>query len=164
MKYIRVIVTGSLFFLSLSLSYANEKVISQGSKVKMNYVLTVEGNLIENTKEKGPLEFVQGEGRLFLGLENQMYGLKEGEKKTIKVAPEGAYGAVNPEAFDEVEKSRLPKDLELKKGLRIRGQGPGGENFPVIIAEVREKTVIIDFNHPLAGKELIFDIEVVSIE
>lgn len=167
MKYFKVLLKCILFFLvTLQLSYAaaDKKVISMGSKVKFDYVLTVEGNLIENTKDRGPLEYVQGEGKLFLGLENQMYGLKAGEKKTIKVAPEGGYGPINPEAFDEVEKSRLPKDLELKEGLRIRGQGPEGENFPVVIKEVRENTVILDFNHPLAGKEMIFDIEVVSID
>ncbi len=167
MKYFKVILSGILFFLAISqISHAatNEKVITKGSKVKFDYVLTVEGHQIESTKDKGPLEFVQGEGKIFLGLENQMYGLKTGEKKMIKVAPEGGYGTINPEAFDEVDKSRLPKDLELKEGLRIRGQGPGGENFPVVIKEVREKTVVIDFNHPLAGKELIFDIEVISID
>ena len=167
MKHFKVILSGILFFLmSVQLSYASadKKVIGQGSKVKFDYVLTVEGQKIDSTKDKGPLEFVQGEGTLFLGLENQMYGLKAGEKKTIKVAPEGGYGEINPEAFDEVDKSRLPKEIELKEGVRFRGQGPGGENFPVVIAEVREETVIIDFNHPLAGKELIFDIEVVSID
>lgn len=167
MKQFRVILSGIVFFsVALQLSYAaaGEKVITQGSKVKFDYVLTVEGNQIDSTKDKGPLEFVQGEGTLFLGLENQMFGLKAGEKKTIKVAPEGGYGQINPEAFVEVEKSRLPKEVEIKAGVEFRGQGPEGGNFPVVITEVKEKTVMVDFNHPLAGKELIFAIEVVSID
>ncbi len=167
MKQIKVILGGIVFFsVALQLAYAaaGEKVITQGSKVKFDYVLTVEGNKIDSTKEKGPLAFVQGEGTLFLGLENQMFGLKAGEKKTIKVAPEGGYGQINPEAIVEVEKSRMPKEVELKVGVEFRGQAPGGDNFPVVIKEVKEKTVMVDFNHPLAGKELIFAIEVVSID
>jgi len=167
MKYFKVILSGiSLFLMMVHFSYAaaDKKVITLGSKVKFDYVLTVEGNKIDSTEDKGPLEFVQGDGVLFIGLENQMFGLTVGEKKTIKVAPEGGYGAINPEAFDEIEKSRLPKEVELKVGVRFRGQGPKGEQFPVEIVEVREKTVVIDFNHPLAGKEMIFNIEVVSID
>lgn len=153
-----------LIGLNLSEAIGGEKVIAKGNKVKFDYVLTVEGKKVDSSEGKQPIEYVQGEGTLIKGLERQMVGLKASDERVIKVAPEEGYGKVNPEAFQEVQKSQLPKNINIKVGTMLSGQNPDGTSFQVIISEVRDKTVLIDLNHPLAGKELTFDITIISIE
>lgn len=135
--------------------------IDQGKKVKFNYVLKVDGQVVDQSKET-PLEYVHGAGGIIPGLQQGMQGMKQGEKKIIRVAPEGAYGNVHPEAFVEIPKKQLPQEPQL--GMMVGAKSPEGQNFQGRIVDIRPETLLIDFNHPLAGKELEFDIEVVSIE
>ncbi len=134
--------------------------IAQGKKVKFNYILKVGGQIVDQSKD-APLEFVHGEGGIIPGLQDGMLGMKLGEKKMIRVAAERAYGLVQPEAFVEIPKDRLP---EAKLGMPVGARSPEGQNYQGYVAEIRPETLLIDFNHPLAGKELEFDVEVVSIE
>jgi len=150
--------------LTLSQAISGEKGIAKGDKVKFDYVLTVEGTKVDTSEGNQPIEYVQGEGTIIRGLERQMIGLKVGDEKVIKVAPEEGYGKVNPEAFQEVQKLQLPQGINIEVGTILSGQNPDGTSIQVIISEVRENTVLVDFNHRLAGKELTFDIEVISIE
>ena len=137
--------------------------IEQGKKVKFNYTLKVDGKIIDQSKD-APLEYVYGEGGIIPGLQDGMTGMKQGEKKLIRVVPEKAYGNIQPEALVEVPKDRLPKDQEIKLGMGISAKSQDGQAFQGRVIDIRPETVLIDFNHPLAGKELEFDIEVVSID
>jgi FKBP-type peptidyl-prolyl cis-trans isomerase 2 len=133
--------------------------IANGKKVKFNYVLKVGGQIMDQSKES-PLEYVHGQGGIIPGLQDGMLGMKQGEKKVICVQPERAYGLVQPEAFVEIPKDRLP---EARVGMPVGAKSPEGQNYQGYVAEIRPETILIDFNHPLAGKELEFDVEVVSI-
>lgn len=135
--------------------------IEPGKKVKFNYTLKVGGQIIDQSKE-APLEYVHGEGGIIPGLQDGMQGMKQGEKKVILVAEDRAYGNVQPEAFVEIPKSQLPQEAKL--GMAIGAKSPEGQNYQGRVVDIRPETILIDFNHPLAGKELEFDIEVVSIE
>ena len=86
------------------------------------------------------------------------------EEKSVLVSAENAYGAVNPEAFKEVPRSSLPSELEIKEGMSLRAQTPEGKEVLVRVSDVKEDSIIINLNHPLAGKDLKFDVKVVSIE
>ena len=136
--------------------------IEVGKKVKFNYTLKVGGKVIDQSKE-APMEYVHGEGSIIPGLQESMQGMKQGEKKVIRVDPDKAYGKVQPEAFVEVPKSQLPQQ-EPKVGMPVAAKSPEGQNYQGRIVDIRPETLLIDFNHPLAGKELEFDIDIVSIE
>ncbi|MEO1859863.1 MAG: FKBP-type peptidyl-prolyl cis-trans isomerase [Verrucomicrobiales bacterium] len=105
---------------TLSQAIGEEKVIVEGSKVEFDYVLTVEGAKVDTSEGNRPMEYVQGEGTIIKGLERQMIGLKTGDEKVIKVAPEEGYGKVNPEAFQEVQKSQLPQGISIEVGTILR--------------------------------------------
>jgi len=141
-----------------------EVVIEAGKKVSFDYALTVDGKVIDSSKDKGPLEYVHGEAKIIPGLARQLEGLRVGESKVVTVPAQEAYGQVNPQAFKEVAKTSLPKEAKLQVGMPLRVGTPDGKNFVVKIAEVKKDTVILDFNHPLAGKTLKFEVKIVSIQ
>jgi FKBP-type peptidyl-prolyl cis-trans isomerase 2 len=135
--------------------------IKEGSKVKVHYTGRFEDNSVFDTSvETSPLEFVVGEGRLIPGFENGVIGLNEGETKTIELSPEEAYGDVREELFSEVPKENLPEGVEVGQMLQAMTEmGP----INVTVTQINETTAIVDANHPLAGKKLIFDLEVVEV-
>ena len=138
--------------------------VSAGSVVSFDYTLTDQGGaVLDTSKGKQPMTYTQGKGQIIPGLESQLAGMKLNEEKKITVKPEDAYGLVNPQAFQEVPKEKLPPDA-LKVGTMLMAQGPGGQSIPVRVHEIKERTVIIDLNHPLAGKTLIFDVKIVDIK
>ncbi|MEJ2324064.1 MAG: peptidylprolyl isomerase [Nitrospirota bacterium] len=139
-------------------------VIAKGSEVKVNYTLTVDGNVVDKSKEGSPLQFRVGEGRLIPGFENAIMGMKEGQKKSFAVEPEEGYGAVNPEAFRTISRDQLPPDVEPHVGMVLYARGHNGQDIPMRISEVSDDSVVVDLNHPLAGKTLNFDVEVVEIK
>ncbi|RLF26033.1 MAG: peptidylprolyl isomerase [Thermoplasmata archaeon] len=136
--------------------------IEKGKAVLFDYVLTVDDEEVDSSKGREPHRYVHGEGNIVRGLERQLHGLKEGDKKTIVVSPEEGYGVVDPEAFREIPKSQLSPGMELHVGTVLKARTQDGGSMPVVIHEVKEETVIVNFNHPLAGKELHFDITVVQ--
>jgi len=101
---------------------------------------------------------------LIPGLEKELIGLKAGDAKTVTVKAEDAYGPVRPEALREIEKEKLPKDITPEVGMVLEMQDPEGNAYPAIVKEIKDNTFILDFNHPLAGKELKFDVKIVSVE
>lgn len=137
--------------------------IENGKKVTLSYRLFVDGELIETADTKAPFIYTQGKNEIVPGLEKGLVGLRVGDKKTIQVAAQEAYGMSNPTALKEFEKEKFPKEVSLKKGTLVEARSPEGERMLVKIHEVKEKTVVLDFNHPLAGKNLEFRIEVLSI-
>ncbi len=138
--------------------------VENGKTVQIHYEGRLEdGTVFDSSKEREPLEFVFGEGRLIPGLEKGLEGMEEGEKKEIFVEAKDAYGERNPEALQKVPRSELPADITPEVGMQLIAQTETAE-VPVTITEVGEDYIVVDFNHPLAGKNLIFDVEVVSVK
>ena len=138
--------------------------ISEGKTVSFDYTLTVDGETVDTSKGKEPLKYVQGDSNLIPGLTKRMEGMQTGDEKKIEVPAEEAYGQVREEAFKDVPKKQLPPDMEPARGMVLQVQQPGGPPMPVRIKEVKPDSVVIDFNHPLAGKDLMFDVKIVSVE
>ncbi len=135
--------------------------IEKGSKVKVHYTGKLNNNnIFDTSKDKEPLEFTVGEGQLIPGFENGVMGLNTGDKKTIELEPEQAYGQVRDELINEVPMEKLPEGV--KEGQMLQAQTDQGA-MNVMVTEVKEKTAMVDANHPLAGKKLIFDLEVVEV-
>lgn len=141
-----------------------QTVIQTGAEVAFDYTLTDDGGkVIDSSKGKEPMNYTHGKGQIIPGLEKEMAGMVVGAEKKVTVKPEDAYGPVNPQAFQEVPKDKLPPDA-LKVGIVLTAQGPQGQAVPVRVHEIKANTVIMDFNHPLAGKTLSFDIKITDVK
>jgi FKBP-type peptidyl-prolyl cis-trans isomerase 2 len=135
--------------------------IEKGSKVKVHYTGKLTDNeVFDSSTGKEPLEFTVGEGQLIPGFEQGVMGLNTGDKKTIELEPEQAYGPVREDLINEVPKQNLPEGVEVGQALQAQTeQGP----VRVTVVELNEEIGKVDANHPLAGKKLIFDLEVVEV-
>ena len=136
--------------------------IKEGSKAKFDYTLTVDGKVADTSAGRGPLEYTHGAGMIIPGLEKELLGMKVGDKKTVTVKPEDGYGLVLQEAIKRVPKEAISNANELKVGDMV-GASNGGHTFRAVVKEIGEKEITLDFNHPLAGKELVFDVEIKEI-
>ena len=137
--------------------------IANGSSVDIEYTLTDEaGQVIDSNKGDKPLTYTQGKKQLLSGLEKELDGMHAGEEKKVKVTPENGYGYPDPRAVMEVAKETMPEGA-LEVGTQLIGRGPKGEVRPVTVKEIKEKTVVLDLNHPLAGKTLFFAIKVLGV-
>jgi len=135
--------------------------IKEGNKVKVHYTGKLETNEVFDTStNREPLEFTVGEGQMIPGFENGILGMNTGEKKTINIKPSQAYGEVREDLVNEVPMDRMPEGVT--PGQTLQAQTPNGP-VNVMVAEVKEDSVVIDANHPLAGKNLIFELEVVEV-
>lgn len=139
-------------------------VVSEGKSVKVDYTLKVDGKVVDSSKGRQPLQFKAGSHEVVPGFEKAVMGMKVGEKKSFKLSPEEGYGAQNPKAIQDVPRKELPADLTPKAGMTLYAQAKDGQRFPVRIVEVKKDVVVMDFNHPLAGKTLDFDVEVLDIK
>lgn len=138
--------------------------IEDGSSVGIEYSLTLEdGTAVDSNVGGNPLTFTQGTGEILPALEEALLGAKVGDSKQIQLTAEQGYGPVNPEAFQEVPMDKLPEDARTP-GIMLMAAGPDGQEHPVRVHEVKEETIILDFNHPLAGQTLNFDIQILSIQ
>ena len=132
--------------------------------VKVHYTGRLEdGQTFDSSEGRDPLEFKVGAGNMIPGFENAVKGMKLGESKTVTLNPNEAYGSVNENLIQEISRDLLPTDMEPKSGMQLVSESPEGHRTIVNVTEVKEESIIIDANHPLAGKNLIFDIEVVEI-
>ncbi|MBI3030290.1 MAG: peptidylprolyl isomerase [Candidatus Rokubacteria bacterium] len=163
-------VIGLTLAVALGAAEAQEKetavspAIENGAKVRLEYTLKDDGGkVLDSNKGRDPLTYTQGQKQIIPGLEQALNGMRAGDEKTVTVKPVDAYGEVNPNAVTEVPKEMLPPDA-LKVGTELVAQSQGGDRQIVRIKEVREKTVVIDLNHPLAGKTLFFDVKVLGVE
>jgi len=139
------------------------KKIQNGDTVKVHYTGKLEdGTVFDSSLVEGrePLETVLGQGQLIKGFEAGLIDMSEGETKTIEIESADAYGDVNPEMVTEVPRANVPEGV--KEGEMLQGMGPMGP-VNVKVTEVKEDMVVLDANHPLAGKKLIFDLQVVGI-
>lgn len=138
--------------------------ITAGRKVSIEYTLTLENKEVVDTNVGGePLTYVHGSNQIIPGLENAMEGMEIGDTKHATVEPEDGYGTVIQEAITEARRDQLPPDA-WKVGARVQGQGPDEQMLRGLVTEIRDDKATIDFNHPLAGKKLIFEIKVLDIQ
>jgi peptidylprolyl isomerase len=138
--------------------------IKKGDKVKIEYTgKLTDGAVFDASEGKEPLKFEVGAGEVIPGFDKAVEGMKKDEDKTFTLSVEEAYGPVRPELLQEFPKDKLPTEPEPKEGMMLVMQAPNGQQVPAKIAKVDGDKVIIDINHPLAGKELTFDIKVVGV-
>ncbi|NIP32092.1 MAG: peptidylprolyl isomerase [Candidatus Dadabacteria bacterium] len=136
-----------------------------GSTVKVHYIGKLEdGTVFDNSNGGDPLHFTIGKNQVIKGFEDGVIGLEVGEKTTINIDHENAYGPYHEEYLYKIEKSKLPESIKLEVGTPITARNDDGSALQMVIIEVDEDTVTLDANHPLAGKNLIFEIELVHID
>jgi peptidylprolyl isomerase len=140
------------------------KQVKEGDVVKVHYTgKLVNGEQFDSSAGREPLEFTVGAGQMIKGFDAAMPGMNLGEKKTINIAPEDAYGHRSEEAIIEFPKENVPAEMVLEPGMPLTLSNQAGQPVPVIVVEVKDDVIILDANHFLAGQELIFDIELVEI-
>ena len=154
----------AVFVIGATQAVAEEMVIKSGSQVAFDYTLTVDGKVIDSSEGKAPLTYAQGDGKLIPGLTRQLEGMKAGDEKTVEVMPEEAYGNPDPSARKEIPISTLPPEIKPEVGMVLQAQDKEGRTFPARIAEIKTDTVVMDLNHPLAGKTLFFKVKIVSVK
>lgn len=139
-------------------------VAKKGDKVKVHYTgKLTDGTVFDSSREREPLEFELGGGQMIAGFDIAVDGMAVGESKTANIASKDGYGEKNDEMIFTVPKDQLPPEINPEEGQQLSMQHPSGQNIPVVITKVEEAQIEIDANHPLAGKDLIFDIELVEI-
>lgn len=139
--------------------------VKEGDTVKVHYTgkLTDEGSVFDSSEDREPLEFTLGEGQLIPGFEDAVIGMEEGDSTTVDIASDDAYGERREDLELEVAKSDLPDNVEPEVGMQLQmQQQENGQAIPVQITAVEDEVVKLDANHPLAGKDLTFDIELVE--
>lgn len=136
----------------------------KGDRVKVHYTgKLTDGKQFDSSVGREPLEFTVGAGQMIKGFDEAIPGMEVGEKKTITISPSDAYGETNHEAIIEFPKGNIPPEMKLEPGMKLQLQGQDGSPIPVVVKEVKDEVVILDANHELAGKELVFDIELTEI-
>jgi FKBP-type peptidyl-prolyl cis-trans isomerase SlyD len=138
--------------------------VSSGVKVSIEYTLRLDDDRVVDTNVgSGPLTYVHGSREIVPGLERALEGMKIGDSKRVTLTPEEGYGVVNPEAFVEVKKEQIPKDA-LRVDAELEGRDASGRVFQIRVAEIKSETVVLDFNHPLAGRTLRFEVKILDIQ
>jgi FKBP-type peptidyl-prolyl cis-trans isomerase SlpA len=138
--------------------------VKANDRVKVHYTGKLSsGEIFDSSANREPLEFQMGSGQLIPGFENGVMGMSINEKKTIVIPCAEAYGESRPEMVQEVPRTQLPPEIVPEVGMGLSTTTPDGHEIPLVITEVTETTIVVDGNHPLAGKDLTFDLEVVSI-
>lgn len=138
--------------------------VKTGDKVKVHYHgRLTSGETFDSSEGRAPLEFEVGSGSVIKGFDSGVTGMKVGEKKTINIPVEEAYGAINPDMLIEYPKAQFPSEMQIEIGMPLMMSSASGQQFQVRVDEIRDEIVVLDANHPLAGEDLIFDIELVEI-
>lgn len=136
-----------------------------GDKVKVHYHGKLRsGETFDSSQGREPLEFTLGSGQVIKGFDEGVKGMQVGDKKTVEIPVGDAYGEKNEEMLIEFPKNQFPPELNPEVGMQLMMNNGQGQQFPVNIVEVKEESVVLDANHPLAGQDLIFDLELVEIE
>jgi peptidylprolyl isomerase len=138
--------------------------VKKGDKVKVHYHgRLTSGKTFDSSAGRQPLEFEVGSGMVIKGFDAGVTGMKAGEKKTITIPAEEAYGPKNPDMLMDYPKDRFPADMQMEVGMPLTMSDPSGQQFQVKVSEIKDEIIVLDANHPLAGEELIFDLELVEI-
>ena len=142
---------------------ARKKIVKEGRTVSVHYVGTLDdGSIFDSSRDYDPISFEVGGGKVIPGFNEAVVGMKVGEKKTVNILSEDAYGDRNENAVLVVPREAFPKDMEIEVGMQVQGSGPDGE-FPAIVTAMATNGITIDLNHPLAGQNLNFEIEVLEV-
>ncbi|MBD3164835.1 peptidylprolyl isomerase [Candidatus Woesearchaeota archaeon] len=139
--------------------------VKKGDKIKVDYTGKLDdGTVFDTTDGKQPLEFEVGSGKVIKAFDQAVMGMEKGSQKNIHIESKDAYGQHNPQMMQKIPREQLPKQPEPKEGMMLLLKSPDGKQFPAKITEIGDKEVTLDLNHPLAGKDLNFDVKVVGIE
>ena len=137
--------------------------IKDGSRVGLEYTLTDDaGTVLDTNKGQEPFVYTHGTRQIVPGLESALAGLRTGDVRKVRVKPEDGYGKVDPKAEIEVGRERVPPDVKV--GSQLTGRSASGESRAVRVKEIKDKSVVLDLNHPLAGKTLVFDVRILSVD
>lgn len=138
--------------------------VKENDKVKVHYTGKLSsGEVFDSSEGREPLEFQMGQGQLIPGFENGILNMGISEKKTIVIPSNEAYGEVRSELIQEVPNDRLPQEIKPEVGMGLVSTTPQGQEIQLVVKEVKENSIVVDGNHPLAGQELTFEVEVVEV-
>lgn len=142
-----------------------EQTIGPESRITLHFELKFEdGEVIDSNFDKAPATFVVGDGSLLPGFEKKLAGLKVSDKSSFTVLPEEAFGQPNPNNIQSFKRDTFADDMELAEGLVISFADASQSELPGVIKSVDDEVVIVDFNHPLAGQNIVFNVEIIAIE
>ena len=139
-------------------------IVEKNKIVSIHYTLLLEnGDSVESTIGQQPWEFIVGKNKAVPGLERELIGMKVGETKEIKVTPEQGFGLYKENLLQTLDRKVIPSDIKLQEGLVLEGKKKGGEKVKVTVKSFDKKNVVFDLNHPLAGKNLIYKVQVINV-
>jgi FKBP-type peptidyl-prolyl cis-trans isomerase SlyD len=138
--------------------------VADGMVVSLDYTLRLDdGEVIDTSVDQDPLEFLQGQGEIVTGLEQALYGMAVGDEKDVVVTPDDGYGEQDPDAFQAVPRDIFPSDMTLTPGMGLHMRDNSGQVFEAYVADIRPDSVLLDFNHPLAGETLYFTVKISAL-
>ncbi len=138
-------------------------IVADDVVVSLEYTLKVNDEVVDTTEGDEPIQFIQGHENIIPGLERELYGLKVGDSKSVRVLAKDAYGELDPDALVDVPRKEIPKDIPIRLGVELTVRNEDGELLDARIVSIGKDTVQLDFNHPLAGKDLDFSVTVVDL-
>jgi FKBP-type peptidyl-prolyl cis-trans isomerase SlpA len=142
-----------------------EITVSEGTKVTLHFSITLaSGELIDSTFEQEPATFTVGDGNLLAGFEEVVMGLSAGSKEVFTISPEKGFGQHNPSNLQTIKRDQFGDDITLEKGLVLSFADAQKAELPGVVAEFTDEEVVVDFNHPLAGKEVLFEVDIINVE
>ncbi len=159
------IILAVILMIGVMMTGCNASQARNGDVVQVDYTgKLADGTVFDSSVERGPLEFTLGAGQVIPGFEKAVLGMKVGEQKTVTIPADEAYGPYRDEQVVELPREKLPSDMTPEVGQQLVMRQSDGSEIVVVITEVSDETVTIDANHPLAGKDLTFEIELVKIQ
>ena len=143
----------------------SEMTVSDDMVVSRDYELRLDdGQVVDSSQGKDPLQFIQGQGQIISGLEEELYGMEVGEQKEVSVEPASGYGERREDQLRGVPLAAFPADMELQEGMAVQTQDTSsGQSYQAIVREIGDEQVVLDFNHPLAGETLHFEVRIADL-
>ncbi|HSC67498.1 MAG TPA: peptidylprolyl isomerase [Cellvibrio sp.] len=142
-----------------------ELAIGPGTKITLHFALQLDnGDMVDSNFERDPATFTVGDGNLLPGFEKALFGMMEGEHKTLVIKPEDGFGQRNPNNIQEIARSQFSPDLELSEGLMLSFADAQKTELPGVVQRFDDEVVVVDFNHPLAGRDILFEVAILKIE
>lgn len=142
-----------------------ELAIGPGTKITLHFALQLDnGDMVDSNFERDPATFTVGDGNLLPGFEKALFGMLEGEHKTLVIKPEDGFGQRNPNNIQEIARSQFSPDLELSEGLMLSFADAQKTELPGVVQRFDDEVVVVDFNHPLAGRDILFEVAILKIE
>ncbi len=145
-------------------SLGKNTVIGPNKRVTLHFsVVLLDGTVMDSTKTKGPATFVVGDGNLLPGFEQSIFGLKAGDKRSVVLDAEQAFGPYNDDNMQRMHRSKFDENILLEPGVMISFADKSKAELPGVVKSVEEEHVVIDFNHPLAGRDMTFEVEIINV-